>query len=151
MKALLAILIVLLCTSPFQAEAAKETEYKVYLTAKSESDVPLFEAANQFACRDKIYGVVEISGQGGDNSSHTLFATWRNPSGEDQEVTEYPFQLINGSARVWVWLKLHRSAESSLTQFLNPTGGLEEFAGEWQLRIRIDDRPVATRTFELLC
>lgn len=150
MKSIIAILAVS-CALLFAAHAGERPEYSIYITAKADSGIPLNKPADKFACRDKIYGVVEINRPDGDNAQHTLYATWRNPSGDDQEVTEYPFNLINGSARVWVWLKLHRSAESSLTQFLNPSGGLEEFAGEWRLEVRIDDQPVGKTTFQMLC
>lgn len=137
--------------TPLPARAGIDANFNVYLTNKSMGEVPVNKPGAKFTCREKIYGVVEISGAQGDTAEHILYATWRNPSGEDQEVTQYPFHLANGGARVWVWLKLHRSAESSLTQFMNPSGGLEEFAGEWKLQIRIDDQQIDTKNFELLC
>jgi hypothetical protein len=133
------------------ARAGIDGKFNVYVTNQALDEMPVNNPGDKFACREKIYGVVEISGAQGDTAEHVLYATWRNPSGDDQEITKYPFHLTNGGARVWVWLKLHRSAESSLTQFMNPSGGLEEFAGQWTLQIRIDDQDIDTKHFELLC
>lgn len=152
MKAVKPILTALLAValSPLATSAQDKEEYNIYLTSKADAGVPLPEPMTTFSCEDKIYGVVEIN-RPGDTGRHILYATWRNPSGDDQEVTEYPFQLIDGNVRVWVWLKLHRSSGSSLFQGMNPGGGLEEFAGDWELHIRIDDQRIGKEDFELLC
>lgn len=152
MKAVKPILAALLAValSPLNTAAEEKDEYNIYLTSKADAGVPLPEPMTTFSCQDKIYGVVEIN-RPEDTGQHILYATWRNPSGDDQEVTEYPFQLIDGNVRIWVWLKLHRSSGSSLFQGMNPGGGLEEFAGDWELHIRIDDQRIGKEDFELIC
>jgi len=125
--------------------------YNVYLTAKEKSGMPLKEPAETFACSDKIYGVLEVKRPDGGSGRHTLYAVWRNPSGEDQEVTEYPFEITNGYARVWIWLKLHRSGEAAIVQFMNPSAGMEEFVGMWELHVRVDGESVAKKSFEVIC
>jgi len=150
MKPATLILTALLCLAMGPSSGLADEGHKFYLTAKAEGGVPLYESMSTFSCEDKIYGVVEIN-RPGDSGEYLLQAIWRNPFGDDQEVTEYPFQLINGTARVWVWLELHRSAGSSLFQGMNPAGGLEEFAGDWQLLIRIDGQHLGNKQFELLC
>lgn len=144
-------LFTLLCLAALQpVQGAAKDEYTLYLTAKADSGDPANEPARRFSCSDKIYAVLEIN-RPGDTTRHTLFATWRNPSGEDQEFTKYSFQLINGRARIWVWLKLRRSAESSLVQFMNPSAGMEEFVGEWELRLRVDEQSIGKKKFEVIC
>jgi len=150
MNAVKTILAALLLPMLMPLSAAARDQHNIYLTSEVEGDVPLFEPMERFSCEDKIYGVVEIN-RPGDTGEHVLHAVWRNPSGEDQEVTEYPFHLIDGRMRIWVWLKLHRAAGSSWLQGLNPSGGLEEFAGEWQLIVRIDEQRVGRERFELIC
>lgn len=150
MKLVTPLLAMLLAAFLIPLNAAAEKEHNIYLTSKTDAGVPLFEPMTTFSCEEKIYGVVEIN-RPGDTGRHTLYATWRNPSGDDQEVTEYPFQLIDGNVRIWVWLKLHRSSGSSLFQGMNPAGGLEEFAGDWELHIRIDDQRIGKKDFELIC
>lgn len=136
----------------FSATTAVADEgYKVYVTAKEKSGMPLKEPAKTFSCSDKIYGVLEVKQPDGGSGRHTLYATWRNPAGEDQEVTEYPFEVTNGYARVWVWLKLHRSGEAAIVQFMNPSAGMEEFVGMWELDMRVDGERVAKQSFEVIC
>lgn len=125
--------------------------YNVYLTAKADADVPRNEPMETFACSDKIFGVVEVNEAGGETGQRALHATWRNPAGDDQEVTKYKFQVTNGYARVWIWLKLHRSGEAAIVQFMNPSAGMEEFVGMWELHVRVDGEPVAKKSFEVIC
>lgn len=150
MKALNLILAAALWTC-LPATALAQDGYNVYLTSKASADVPLNEPMETFACSDKIFGVVEIDRPGDDSSLHSLRATWRNPAGDDQEVTKYDFQVTNGHARVWIWLKLHRSGEAAIVQFMNPSAGMEEFVGMWELHIRVDGEPVAKKSFEVVC
>lgn len=130
-------------------------EYKVFLTAKENSGVPLSEPTTEFACSDKIYAVVEVNDPElkGQNTTKNLLlqAVWRDPHQQDREHTEYNFSLFNGHARVWVWLKLNRSSESALVQFINPSAGMDEFIGEWQLRLKIDGELIDKRKFAVLC
>lgn len=140
---------VLFATLP--AAALAQDGYNVYLTTRENAGVPLNEPMKTFACSDKIYGVVEVNQPGGDTGLRTLHATWRNPAGDDQEVTKYDFQVTNGQARIWIWLKLHRSGEAAFVQFMNPSAGMEEFIGMWELHVRVDGEPVAKKSFEVIC
>jgi hypothetical protein len=151
MKPLKLLLAVLVWTAFPAATAIAQDGYNVYLTASENADVPLNEPAETFSCSDKIFAVVEVNQPGGETGNHTLEAIWRNPSGEDQEVTRYQFQVTNGYARVWVWLKLHRSGEAAIVQFMNPSAGMEEFIGMWELHVRVDDQRVAKKSFEVIC
>lgn len=151
MKSFRLILAAVLWASVPAATALAQNGYNVYLTAKENAGVPLKEPAKTFSCSDKIYGVLEINHPDVGSGQHTLYATWRNPSDEDQEVTEYKFQTSNGKARVWVWLKLHRSGEAAIVQFMNPSAGMEEFVGMWELRVRVDDQQVGKQAFEVIC
>lgn len=151
MKTANLILAALLAATLLAATALAQNGYDIYLTAKENSDVPLKEPAQTFSCSDKIYAVVEIRQPDGGSGQHTLHATWRNPSGEDQEVTKYDFQVTNGYARIWVWLKLQRSGEAAIVQFMNPSAGMEEFVGDWELEIRVDGERIGKQSFEVLC
>lgn len=150
MKAIQYLLAVVLCTALTAAVLAQDG-YKVYLTAKADAEVPLPEPMETFTCSDRIYGVVEVNQPDGGTGPRSLHATWRNPAGDDQEVTRYDFQVNNGYARVWIWLKLNRSGEAAIVQFMNPTAGMEEFIGMWELHVRVDGESVAKKTFEVIC
>lgn len=150
MKALNLILAAVLWAA-LPAAALAQTGYNVYLTAKETGDVPLNEPMETFACSDKIFGVVEVDQPDAGTGNRALHATWRNPAGDDQEVTKYNFQVTNGYARVWIWLKLHRSGEAAIVQFMNPSAGMDEFIGMWELHVRVDGEPVAKKSFEVIC
>lgn len=132
------------------AKSSWKDGYNIYLTAKEVNGVPMNQPSTTFSCGDKIYGIVEIE-RPNDDKSHVLHAFWRNPRGEDQERIDYPFKLVAGNARLWVWLKLHRSAEAAAVKFLNPSAGLEEFIGEWEIVVDVDDKQVARKKFEVIC
>lgn len=150
MKALNLILAAVL-SATLPAAASAQSGYNIYLTAKERAGQPRNEPAETFSCSDKIYAVVEVNQPGGGSGEHTLHATWRNPAGEDQEVTEYQFRAMNGHARIWVWLKLHRSGEAAIVQFMNPSAGMEEFVGMWELHVRVDGERIGKQSFEVLC
>lgn len=150
MKAAIAILTALLCVLAQPLQAGVKPHYTIYLTAKTKGGIPLAKPAKEFACSDRIYTVIEIR-HPGDTRTHVLSATWRNPSGADQEHTRYGFRMVNGTARVWVWLKLHRSTAASIASFANPSAGYDEFVGRWQILIEIDGKRIAKKKFNVLC
>lgn len=151
MKAVSLTVTALLLLALQPVRAADQPPYKVYLTNEAKADVPLQKPATDFSCNDKIYAVVEINRPGGDSGKHMLYATWRNPAGEDQEETKYEFETFEGQARLWVWLKLRASTEATIVKFLNPSAGMEAFVGQWELLLRIDDEQIAKKTFQVLC
>jgi hypothetical protein len=129
--------------------AFSSAPHNVYLTATESDGIPLQQPATEFSCSDKIYAVIELSGL--SREMHKLDAVWRDPHGKDREFTEYEFQASNESERIWVWLKLHRPAEAALVSFINPSAGMDEFIGKWELHLAIDNEPLETKSFSVLC
>ena len=123
--------------------------HNIYLTASEKEGVPLAQPATQFGCTDKIYAVIEIDGLSRDK--HKLDAIWRDPRGKDREHTEYEFMVHNSTERIWVWLKLHRPMEAAIVAFMNPSAGMDEFIGEWELHLAIDNKQIDKRSFSVLC
>ena len=123
--------------------------HKVYLTAEATDGVPGNTAAEDFGCSDTIYAVVESHGLA--KKKHFLEAVWRDPHGKDRERTRYPFWVQRDQERIWVWLKLHRPGEAALVQFVNPSAGMDEFIGEWQIRLFLADTPITTKKFRVIC
>lgn len=123
--------------------------HKIYLTASEQEGRPLAQPATEFSCHDKIFAVIEIGGL--SKHKHKLDAVWRDPVGKDREHTAYEFTAHGGTARLWVWLKLHRSMEAAVVAFMNPSAGMDEFIGEWKLRVAIDDKPIDVKSFSVLC
>lgn len=124
-------------------------QHNVYLTAEAKDGVPGNSAATDFGCTDTIYAVVELTGA--SKAKHHLEAVWRDPANKDRERTRYPFWVSREQERIWVWLKLHRPTEAALVQFLNPSAGMDEFIGEWEIRLFLDDEPLTVRKFKVLC
>jgi hypothetical protein len=129
--------------------ASAAPQHKVYLTAEATDGVPSDKAATDFGCTDTIYAVIELTGA--STAKHHLEAVWRDPAGKDRERTRYPFWVGRDQERIWVWLKLHRPTEAALVQFLNPSAGMDEFIGEWQIHLLLDDQPLGIQKFKVLC
>ncbi len=129
--------------------ARADAEFSVFLTAKALNGVPADAPASEFGCSDKIYAV--ISADGLAKTQHTLEAVWRDPHGKDREHTRYPFVVRFDHERIWVWLKLHRPPEAALTQFMNPSAGMDEFVGEWRIKILVDGQLIDQQTFKVVC
>lgn len=141
---LLGLAVLFLCSL-----AQASPNHKVYLTSSELGGVPQPQPTSEFSCGDKIYAVIETAGL--SRERHKLEAIWRDPNGKDREHTEYEFQVNNARERIWVWLKLHRSSDAALMSFINPSAGMDEFIGEWELRLAIDSKPIDTRSFSVLC
>ena len=124
-------------------------QHNVYLTAEATDGVPGTSAVSEFGCTDTIYAVVELNGA--SKAKHYIEAVWRDPAGKDRERTRYPFWVSREQERIWVWLKLHRPTEAALVQFLNPSAGMDEFIGEWEIHLFLDDQPLTVRKFKVIC
>ncbi len=124
-------------------------DYKVYLTAAVDQGVPLAQPTAEFGCTDAIYAVLELHGL--EKTEHTLNAVWRDPHGQERERTEYPFRVHRDRERIWVWLKLHRSPEAALVQFVDPGAGLGEFVGDWEVQLFIDGKSISKQNFTVIC
>ena len=139
----------LIFTVSLSNTAHSEAPHNVYLTATESDGIPVQQPATEFSCSDKIFAVIELSGL--SKQKHKLDAIWRDPQGKDREFTEYEFQAHDDNERIWVWLKLHRPAEAALVSFINPSAGMDEFIGQWELRLAIDNKPFETKSFNVLC
>ncbi len=139
----------LVATYSYGNTVLSASPHNVYLTASESEGIPVQQPATEFSCSDKIYAVIELSGL--SREMHKLDAVWRDPQGKDREFTEYEFQANNDSERIWVWLKLHRPAEAALVSFINPSAGMDEFIGKWELHLAIDNEPLETKSFSVLC
>ncbi len=131
------------------AASAGAPSHRAYLTAAETDGIPQDQPASDFACQDKIYAVIELKDY--PKAKHTLEAVWRDPHRKDRERTRYPFWVSRAQERIWVWLKLHRPPEAALVQFVDPAAGMEEFIGDWELRLFLDDQPLDQLKFNVGC
>lgn len=140
------VLILALCSL---GQAHADESFSTILTAKTHDGVPSNEPNSEFGCGDRIYAVITANGLA--KSQHLLEAIWRDPQGKDREHTRYPFVVRYDRERIWVWLKLHRPPEAALVQFMNPSAGMDEFVGEWRLKILVDGRLIDQKKFNVIC
>ena len=123
--------------------------HKIFLTASKPDGASPVQPNTRFACSDKIMAVIEVNGLSRDQ--HRLDAVWRDPRGKDREHTEHEFIVRGDTKKMLVWLKLHRPTEAAMVSFMDPSAGMDEFIGEWELHVAIDHEPIDVKSFSVLC
>ena len=131
------------------ASQAEVWSHDVYITVADAQEIPLSEPRDKFDCGDKIYTVVTLNNY--SLGRHELSVLWIDPAGTTRENTQYPFHVVEESAKLWAWLSLSRARGAGMLQWLNPAAGLEEFIGPWNIEVRIDGKKIASREFEVIC
>ena len=131
------------------ADQQSKASSKVYFTLGDQHEFPLTVQKQSFDCSDKIFTVVELSDL--PKATYHLAIVWSDPSDIERERTEYPFTVSAEKTRLWSWLSLSRAQGAAMIQWINPAAGLEEFVGPWTVEVRIDNRQIATKNFEVIC
>ena len=144
----LAARLVLGCLLVVALPARAAPTINAFVTATTEDDYPVESAGNTFACRDKIFAVIDLAGL--TPGQHRLHVDWIDPGGKYRERIAHEF-TSSDSARLTVWLQLHPPTGAALVSAFNPAVGMGEFIGEWQVEIRIDDSAQVRKHFEVLC
>ena len=129
--------------------SANKTSHHVYFSVANEHGFPLKEERKNFDCEDKIHTVIELSNF--KPGKHSLSVVWTDPSSTDRERTEYDFHVREQNTRLWTWLTLSRANGAGMLQWINPAAGLEEFIGPWKVVVRIDNKEIETKKFEVSC
>ncbi len=131
------------------AATPSEVSSNIYFTLGDQHDFPSKKERKYFDCTDKIFTVVELSNL--PKTDYDLAIVWRDPSNTERERTEYPFKVSQDETRIWSWLSLSASKGASMIQWINPAAGLEEFIGPWSVEVRINNKKIATKQFEVVC
>jgi hypothetical protein len=127
-----------------------ESVIRTYLAPLGANQQPSSTKREHFDCSEQIFTVVELSQY--PIGKHHLAVKWIDPGRGVREHTQYPFGVgKSGQTKLYAWLELTRSAGAGLVAWMNPAAGLEEFVGTWDVEIKIDNRLVATRQFEVSC
>jgi len=126
-----------------------EINAKVYFTLGDQHEFPQKEERKHFSCSDKIFTVVELSNL--PKTKYKLAIVWKDPSQAERERTEYPFTVNHQETRLWSWLSLSPSKGASMIQWINPAAGLEEFIGPWTVEVKINNKKISTKSFEVVC
>ncbi len=140
-----------------QPESAGQSEpesfVEVYLSLGDKHGFPLPDAQETFDCTDQIFSVVKVHYY--EEGKYNLEVEWLDPNQRQRERTEYPFTVpdpsIQPTTRLWSWLRLKRGAGAGLFQWINPSAGLEDLIGIWQLKVSINGKEVAKSDFEVSC
>ena len=124
-------------------------DISMYTTLADDNQVPVYDSREQFYCTDQIFAVVELDNYAiGD---HNLQVSWFTPAGELTERTRYKFLVLNDHERIWAWLKLHRETGAGVLRLIDPAAGMQQFIGSWRVSIEIDNTPVGSVGFEVIC
>lgn len=125
--------------------------HNVYFSLADEHGFPKKEPTNEFDCTDKIYTVLELTNY--PVARYELSILWVDPAGTSREHTQYPFNVrdINKTTRLWAWLSLSRATGAGLLQWMDPSAGLEEFIGPWTVEVRINNKKIEIKNFDVSC
>lgn len=148
--AFLLFLTIAITATGSEQEQDQTRSQNIYFSLAGEHGAPLHEARQNFDCEDKIYTVVELTNF--ELGKHKLSIIWTDPSETDRERTEYDFYVRDeNELRLWGWLSLSRARGAGMLQWVNPAAGLEEFIGPWTVTVRVDDKEIERKQFEVSC
>ena len=128
---------------------SEQASKRIYFSLADELGFPIPEGREAFECTDKIYTVVEL--ENFPMGRHELSILWIDPAETSREHTKYAFHVRQKETRLWAWLRLSRATGAGMLQWLNPAAGLEEFIGPWTVEVRIDNKKIATKNFQVSC
>ena len=146
---LLVTLVTTVAFSQVSAANKKRVSAKVYFSLGDNYELPLTEGRKNFDCGDKIFAVVELNHL--PKTKYNLSIVWKDPSNTERERTEFPFTVAREQTRLWSWLSLAPSSGAAMIQWVNPAAGLEEFIGPWTVEIRINNKKISTKRFDVIC
>jgi len=131
------------------SQEKKRVSAKVYFALGDEHEFPLTEERKYFSCSDKIFTVIELNHL--PKTKYDLAIVWKDPSETERERTQYPFTVGTDETRLWSWLSLAPARGAAMIQWINPAAGLEEFIGPWTVEVRINNKKISTKRFEVIC
>jgi len=130
-------------------ETSSKVSSKIYFSLGNQYNLPSNEGREHFSCSDKIFTVVELNNL--PKTKYNLSIVWKDPTQTERERSEFPFTVARAETKLWTWLSLAPSDGAAMIQWINPAAGLEEFIGLWSVDILINNRKIATKSFEVIC
>lgn len=79
-------------------------------------------------------------------TEHEAAVEWINPRGKYQDSAAHRFTGARHN-KIWFWLKLHSEFGGKILESFETSLGMEEFMGEWIVRLYLNDDIVASRRF----
>lgn len=135
----------LIVFSASQAYSEESLTYKTFLT----TDPKIQKNSNTFDCNDKIYITSQFTNI--TKGTHTLKAIWINPSNEIEQTASHNFEATKTVYHGWLWIKLHSPMGGSIFGDLNPNQGMAKYVGFWTVHFYLDDKKIASKTFQINC
>ena len=123
--------------------------YSISFSAQEKNGFPLITNQDQFDCSDQIYTIIDASNLADEPIEATII--WKNPAQVIQEKTPVNLYPVQGKALGWAWLKLHKTTGAAMLSFLDGSMGMDDFIGDWQIEILINNDRVAKHSFNVLC
>lgn len=132
------------------ARTAENAVIRAYFAPMGADNGPSPDKQSDFDCTEPIFTVLELSEY--PAGKHHLGVKWIDPSRNVREHTQYSFGVSeSGQTKLWAWLELSPATGAALISWLNPAAGLEEFVGTWDVEIKINNRLIAARQFDVTC
>ncbi len=133
----------------FLTSAAKKPDYELNFTTQQTNGIPIKSEQLNFNCSDQIYSTINASNL--TDKPVKAVIVWHNPTGQIQEKTPVSLFPVEGKAFGWAWLKLHKATGAALLSFIDDSIGMDEFIGDWNIELHIDNQKVASGKFNVLC
>ncbi|MEO0367702.1 MAG: hypothetical protein AAF197_02835 [Pseudomonadota bacterium] len=145
-----ALALFVLSASFTEAKASRSGNIVTLVSGEGSNERPAIDSRNHYDCSEKIYSVAQLSDYAPGNYHYSV--KWIDPTQNVREHTKYDFGVPpTGNTKVWAWLSLSRAPGAKMISWLNPAAGLEEFVGTWKVEVKIDNKLVASNSFEVTC
>mgnify|MGYP003310958499 CR=1 FL=1 len=102
-----------------------------------------------FDCSDRIHAVVAVKDI--EHGKHVLEVDWIDPSGKQRETELYRFNHSGYRQQIWAWLTLHPPPRTIALRLFNPSYGMQDFIGIWNVDVSINGITFGNKQFEVLC
>ena len=136
-------------STALEASASNTPDYEFSFSSEHSNGLPIQTNQTQFNCSDQIYSIINASNLSDEPVNATII--WRNPTGQIQEQTPVNLFPVEGKAYGWAWLKLHKATGAALLSFIDDSIGMDEFIGDWNIELHIDNKKVTNGKFNVLC
>lgn len=125
------------------------TKEQTILTFSKKFNAEETQPQSIFDCDQKIVAVLLLKNY--PVQLHDIVVKWMDPYGKERESTDIPTYTSKDSIYTWSSLSLHRDVTAGMLQWINPAAGMEEFIGEWQVKVMIGDKLIQSGKFTVVC
>ncbi|MCK4739320.1 MAG: hypothetical protein KAT46_05170 [Deltaproteobacteria bacterium] len=125
----------------------KSKATRVILTADIDGKIEV----DEFDCREKVFIYLEFRGL--KKGTHKILASWIKPGGEEQQRSnvELEVKAEGKTYATWLWLKLSAGTGGGFFGDIDPTMGMEDFLGRWEVNLYIDEKFIIKKIFYVAC